>query len=175
MKMQRMPIAVVILGLVGGLGGCSSPPRSPVAPTTPAATVLPAPSVTSLSGAIGSTGGATAVTIVGSALATSVAFGGVTVEGTFDGRYPGAQLYVYTPAHAAGIVDVVVRGQNGESVTLPDAFTYAPPETFDFNGAWFGMGNNGQDTPIRFTIRDDLILGATCETYDDAYPGTPRP
>lgn len=104
---------------------------------------------------------------MGTALSTAVSFGGAVVQGRFDSRDPGAQMTLYTPAHASGSVDVVVSGQSGESVLLTDAFTYASPETFNFNGDWSGWGDNGQDRPILFTIQNNLLLAATCETFDD--------
>src|SRR5712671_5205173 len=117
---------------------------SPSIPTNPSAGVPvapPPPSVTSISPTVGSTGGATWVTIAGVGLGSAVAFGGTTVTGTFDGRYPGALMFLATPAHAAGIVDVVVTA-NGRSVTMSSAFRYASPDAFDFNGSWSGFGWN---------------------------------
>jgi hypothetical protein len=83
-------------------------------------------------------------------------------QGRFDSRSPNGLMVVYTPAHAAGTVDVVVSGVNGQSLTLKEAYTYASPQTFDFNGHWSGFGNNGQDTPIVFTIQNDMLLSAKC-------------
>jgi len=138
---------------------------SPSIPTKPSAGVPVAPSppsVTSISPTVGSTGGATWVTITGVGLGSTVAFGGTTVTGTFDGRYPGALMFLATPAHAAGIVDVVLTA-NGRSVTMPNAFRYASPDAFDFNGSWSGFGWNGQDNAIRFTIRDNRLLVVSCD------------
>ncbi len=76
---------------------------------------------------------------------------------------PSGVMLLYTPAHAAGTVDVVVSGLNGQSVTLANAFTYASPGTFDFNGGWLGFGNNGQDNSIQFDIRNDMLLSVSCD------------
>ena len=45
-------------------------------------------------------------------------------------------------AHAAGSVDVVVTNPGPASQTglLTGGFTYAPPESFDFNGTGEGEG-----------------------------------
>jgi hypothetical protein len=71
-------------------------------------------------------------------------------------------MLVVAPAHSAGIVDVVVDTANGLSVTMAEGYTYASPETFDFNGGWSGFGNNGQDNVIAFTIRDNRLLSVSC-------------
>jgi hypothetical protein len=60
------------------------------------------------------------------------------------------------------MVDVVVSGQDGRSVTLTDAYTYASPLTFDFNGDWAGIGETDQDGLVSFTIRDNLLLSVSC-------------
>ena len=160
---MRAARATVLLLVAQGMVACSSSPASsPATPTPTAVTSTPAPSVTSISPIVGSTGGATQVKITGAGLGTTVAFGGATVTGTFDSRYPGAVMFLGTPAHSAGIVDVVLTA-NGRSVTMPNAFTYASPDTFDFNGTWSGYGWNGQDNPIRFTIRDNGLLVVSCD------------
>lgn len=170
---MRMSNAVVLLVLALDLAGCGSssmPVVSTVAPT-----VASPPTVTSISPNIGSTGGAARLTITGANLGTAVTFGGATVQGRFDSRYPGAAMYVFTPAHAAGTVDVVVSGQGGQSVKLTDAYTYASPLTFDFNGNWSGFGNNGQDDLIVFTIRNDALLSVSCGPDETLTFSPPRP
>jgi hypothetical protein len=123
-------------------------------------TVGPSPSVTSLSPNVGSTGGATGVKIDGVRLGKTVTFDGVPVQGRFYSGNP--TMYLYTPAHTVGTVDVVVSGQGGESVTLRDAFTYTPALTFDFNGDWMSFGETDQDGLVAFTIRDNLLLTVSC-------------
>lgn len=73
----------------------------------------------------GSTAGGTAVTISGSYLdgVTSVQFGGGPAAFTPGGA---GQLFIQTPPHAAGPVDLVVRGPGGAS-TLAAAFSYLTP------------------------------------------------
>src|SRR5205809_654633 len=148
--MTLMRGAVLLLFACGTIGCGASP--TPAAPTAKAPTPVAAATVTSITPTLGSTGGATQVKITGAVLGATVTFGGAAVSGRFDSRYPGALMLLWTPAHAGGTVDVIVSGQNGHSVTLPNGFTYAPPQTFDFNGAWSGFGGTGQDNLIRFTI-----------------------
>jgi hypothetical protein len=90
------------------------------------------------------------------------------VTGRLDSRYPGSFVLAYTPVHAEGTVDVVVSGASGEPVTVAGGFTYVSPRTFDFNGRWSGYGNNGQDTPILFTIENGMLLEVTCQSISSA-------
>ena len=84
------------------------------------------PTLTAITAASGSTSGGTTVTLTGTALYT-----GTTV--TFDGtpcasvtRINATTLTCITPAHAAGVVDVVVTNMD-RSATLAGAFTYVTP------------------------------------------------
>jgi hypothetical protein len=171
---------VVILVLALDVTGCGSPLTpggSTVAPTviSPPSATSPSPTVTSISPTVGSIGGETEVTIIGAALGATVTFGGAAVQGRFDSRYPGARMILYTPPHAAGTVDVVVSGQGGRLVTLTGAYTYASPQTFDFNGDWVGFGNNGQDSQILFRIRDNALLSVSCDPEAALTFSPPRP
>jgi hypothetical protein len=73
-------------------------------------------------------------------------------------------LYTAAPAHLAGAVDVVVTNLDGQAVRLPRALTFAPPESFDFNGSWEGDADDGshQGTVIRFTIQDNVMVSLAC-------------
>ena len=154
---MRIRVAIVLLLIAQGTTGCgsSSMPGSTVGPT-----IVAAPSVASISPKIGSTGGSTGVKIDGTNLGTIVTFDGLPVQGRYFSGNP--TLYLSTPPHAAGMVDVVVTGQGGQSVTLTAAYTYASPLTFDFNGDWVGIGETDQDGLVAFTIRDNLLLSVSC-------------
>jgi IPT/TIG domain len=91
-----------------------------------------APSITSVSPATGSSLGGTTVTIAGAGLLANakVAFAasgelsppaGTNVVVSADGT----QITAKTPAHAAGIVDVVVTNRGGGKATTTDAFTFS--------------------------------------------------
>lgn len=90
---------------------------------------VPTLTIASISPAVGSTGGGTTVTIVGtgftSAIQSSVTFGGVA--STDVTVVDAVTLQATAPPHAAGTVDVVVTF--GASVTRTNAFTYqtTPP------------------------------------------------
>jgi hypothetical protein len=156
-------VGVAVLALyTAGCGASSIGAPSVVTPATRTSAA-----VRSVSPNLGSTGGATLVRIVGDGLGTSVTFGGVTVTGFVDNL---GFLWVYTPAHEAGAVDVVVSTPGGQPVTATRGFTYASWPTVDVNGSWSGYGNNGQDSEILFTIRDNTVLNAKCDDLP-GYPG----
>ena len=111
--------------------------------------------------------------IDGARLGTTVTFDGVAVQGKFFSGNP--TMYLSTPAHTAGTVDVVVSGQGGESVTLSNAFTYASPLTFDFNADWMSFGQTDQEGLISFTIRDNLLLSVSCGPDITLTFSPPRP
>ncbi|MEP6691054.1 MAG: IPT/TIG domain-containing protein [Gemmatimonadaceae bacterium] len=136
----------------------------------------PRPSVASVLPNIGSTGGATPVKIVGARFegGARVQFGGMPVRGFVDSRDPaGTILYAIAPAHDAGTVDVVVINPGGYAASLLGGYTYASPQSFDFNGDWTGFGNAGQDIPIGFTIRNNQVISAFCDTYATVTFATP--
>jgi hypothetical protein len=55
-----------------------------------------------------------------------------------------------------------VTNPNGLSSSLAGAYTFAPPETFDFNGDW--MAYQGDGPPVmQFTIRDNMLVRVSCD------------
>lgn len=122
--------------------------------------------------ASGSTGGGTSMTITGTGFrsGTTVTFGGERVNAY---AYNSTTLYMSAPAHAAGAVDVVVTRPSGDSATLTRGFTYATPQSFDFNGTWVGYALahppiSGQiramhaDMDMRFTVENNRVIDFTC-------------
>lgn len=86
----------------------------------------PAPTVSSLTPASGTSSGGTSVTISGANFVSGakVTFGGTA--GTVTATTATA-ITVTTPAHAAGVVSVVVTNPDGQSATLTNGFTYTAP------------------------------------------------
>jgi hypothetical protein len=82
-----------------------------------------APVVWNLSATVGNTAGGLVINILGTGLTstTSVTFGGTA--GTSVTTSSDNLVSVTTPAHSAGLVDVVITS-NGFSTTLPNVFTY---------------------------------------------------
>jgi len=158
---MRIKRTLLIMVVAQEVAGCGSPSK----PASMAGPTSPPPTITAISPAVGSTGGTTEVTITGTGLdrSATASFGSDTVGPAFyDPRRIGSVLMVYTRAHVAGTVDVVLTNPDGQSARLRNAYTFVPQQTFDFNGEWSGWPNNGQDVPIRFEIRNSEVLSASC-------------
>jgi uncharacterized protein (TIGR03382 family) len=84
----------------------------------------PAPALTSVTPARGSTNGGTVVTLSGAnfAAGATVSFGGVAASNVSVAST--SSITATTPAQAAGAVDVVVRNVDGQVATLTAAFVY---------------------------------------------------
>ncbi len=158
---------------------CSEAGKEPTAPAQPPAAVPPAgppPSVVAISPSMGSTGGATRAMITGTGLKEGavVQLGNAYARGRVARGDPqGTILYFEVPPHAAGTVDVVVTNPSGAADTLAGAYTFALPQSFDFNGTWSGFGNSGQDIPITFTIQDNVLISVSCDSYATLTFSTP--
>jgi hypothetical protein len=114
---------------------------------------------------VGSTIGDTPVVIIGTGLESglTVTFGGVPAAVRFDSRYRD-MIFLQTPPHAAGTVDVVVTNIGGLTGRVDGGYTYTVPEAFDFNGTWWGYPWDGSDLPVEFTIQNDGLVRASCDT-----------
>jgi alpha-tubulin suppressor-like RCC1 family protein len=82
----------------------------------------------------GSVAGGLAVTITGAAFqpGLTVMFGGTLATGV--SLVNSTTITALTPAHAAGVVDLVVRSPGGQEATLAGSFTYGAPPGGDFSG-----------------------------------------
>src|SRR3989442_2329446 len=91
----------------------------------------PAPTVTGVSPSSGPTAGGTAIAISGTGFAAgaTVTVGGTPATGV--SVVSATQINATTPAHAAGVADVVVTvGGQSSAINAADRFTYvAPPPT----------------------------------------------
>jgi IPT/TIG domain len=152
---------------VFGVAGCGRGPTAPSQPElrNPAATILPAPTILSVTPSIGSTGGGASIKITGAGLLPGirVTFGATIMAGWFD-KYSGG-VFVSTPSHAPGSVDVVVTNVDGQNDVAIGAYTFAPPESFDVNGNWRGVSFAGDyDEPFTFTVVNGAVVSITCAT-----------
>jgi IPT/TIG domain-containing protein len=126
--------------------------------------VFPRATISGVSPSIGTTAGGTPVVISGSQFrpGAKVTFGGIeTVPFLHDGS-----LYLATPPHAAGAVDVAVTNAAAESHTLVNGYSYAPPESFDFNGTWVGSAGAEYELHIAVTIENDFVTSVRCDGSD---------
>jgi MYXO-CTERM domain-containing protein len=86
----------------------------------------PPPTITTIAPTSGTTAGGTTVTITGTNFSTpAVTFGGTA--GTVTAAN-GTSITLTTPAHAAGMVDVVVTNADTQSATATNGFTFAIPD-----------------------------------------------
>ena len=130
----------------------------------------PQPSVVAVSPTIGSTGGGTPLKITGPGFQynVTVTIDGVVTKATlFNGS-----IYLTTLPHAAGSVDIVVSNPGGRTDPVAGGYTYAPPESFDFNGTWEG---GDHETPIRFTIQNNALTTVACGTSATFTVSPPTP
>ena len=170
--------------IVGGVSvgwltaGCNGPSSDlSRLPTAPAGSPSnePAPTVRSIFPTQGSVGGGTPVIIQGTGFATGAV---VMIDGAMVAGRLGRQdalgtttLYLETPSHAAGRVDIVIVNPDGKSGTFKAGFVYALPNSFDANGRWEGFSYDGTDRAVALVIRDNRVVSASC-IYDDvvAFP-----
>lgn len=163
-------------GIAAALGslGCSdssdsavTSPSAVVRPTSP--TSPPPASVTSVTVSRGSTAGGTKFKIRGTNLTrgSSVTFGNVkAVSNSYDPRdEPGTTLYITSPPHPAGVVDLVITTADGQ-LRLSDAFEFVDQEAFDFNGKWSGTTIDGSDVLIEFVIRNNTLVSGLCDGFE---------
>ena len=118
----------------------------------------------------GSSVGGTPLIITGPSLCcmeVTVTVDGIVVRDAESG-WPEDFIYLTTPAHAAGPVEVRVADRYGQSASA--MFTYASPATFDFNGDWLGWAQDVAAAPgsvnewarLGLTIRDNIVVSVLC-------------
>jgi hypothetical protein len=113
---------------------------------------------------IGSTAGGVEILITGTGVSYAAT---VTVDGIltpFEWGWPYDEIYLSTPAHAAGTVEVILTDRWGQAGR--GGFTYASPATFDFNGDWEGSAYPAVapewGVRLALTIRDNIVVSVLC-------------
>ena len=121
-------------------------------------TYLASPTVTSITPNMGSAAGGFSVTITGTNFAPvpTVTFGGAAATGVAFAS--STSLVATVPAHAAGMVDVVVMNPDGQSGTLDNGFTYVAPPTVTSVTPNTGSISGGADVAIAGA---NFVSGAT--------------
>lgn len=122
---------------------------------------VPPASIRFVSPNTGSTGGSTPLTITGTGFQSGAT---VTIDGIARTVYVAnsTTIFLSSPAHAAGTVDVVVTNPGGQADRLTGGYTYASPESFDFNGSWVGGAGSEYDYELGFTIQNNLLTSVSC-------------
>lgn len=163
------PILLAAALAAGCRGGSPAGPAAVPGAGQPAAPVT----ITAVAPVTGSTTGSTPLTLTGSGFqaGASVAINGLSVRAAVaDG---GSILRFSAPPHAVGSVTIVVTNPDGGEARIAGAYAYAPAETFDFDGEWFGGAGAEFDTALRFTVRGGVLVSVRCGaanpiTYDPA-------
>jgi hypothetical protein len=134
-----------------GLGTASNEFRLVVSTTTSTSSVT----VTSVSPTSGSTAGGTLISISGTGFKSgaTATFGGAAATVTAVST---VSITAFTPAHAAGAVDVVVTNTDGTAGTRAAAFTYTASTS---SNNW--QGTTGQSLPMSFSRGTSTITSFT--------------
>ena len=128
---------------------------------------LPAPTVAAVSLSGGFTGGGTALTVTGTGFSPTAT---VTLGGTAATEVvwvSSTSLMLKTPAHAAGLVNVVVTNPDTQSGTGTGLYTYAPPPTVtgvSLSGGPLEGGTLLTVTGTGFSSMATVTLGGTAAT-----------
>jgi len=108
------------------------------------------PTITSISPAVGPTAGGTSVSVIGSNFlsGSTLTFG--TTAATSVTVVDGSHISATTPAHAAGPVDVTLKGPDQQTAVLSNGFTFAvsPPIVSSITPS-SGTSNGGTAVTIR--------------------------
>jgi hypothetical protein len=165
-------VTASLLAAVMMSSGCGAGTPGPSSPSPTAPAALNPPSVSAVSPATGSTGGGTIVTITGSGFqpGATVTLG---VERQTTRVDQSTVIQVTTSAQNAGAVEITVTNPDGQSVRRSGGYTYASPQSFDFNGAWVGYAlahpdsqatsaPHHSDMPMLFTIENNVLTSVTC-------------
>ena len=163
-----MRTVVVILALSPGATACRGSESMAGSPVTPSAPSDSQPQIAAITPSAVSTAGTAWGTITGMGFASgaSVAFGGLVPQiQVKDSTTIHFWAYYARPyAHEAGTVDVVVRNPGGLQATLTRGLTFAPPESFDFNGSWVAYAGDDFDTDMRFVVENNGLKSLSCGT-----------
>ncbi len=167
-KRTRAGIFLLMLSL--GLIGCEAP-GSPAGPSAlspplvqqpgPQPTAIQ-PSVTAMSPRSGSTRGGAWATITGTDFqrGATVRLDASAVQSWVANS---ATITIWTTAHAAGTVDVIVTNPGGLEARLTGGYAYEPPESFDSNGDWIAHVGPEYEMDMRFTIRNNVLVSVSCD------------
>jgi hypothetical protein len=127
-----------------------------------------APQIDTITLDYGSTEGGDEVTITGTNFGATQGAGSVTFDGISATSYiswSDVEIVCETPAHAAGLVDVVVTADNGLSGTLSSGFDYIPPPEITGIDPAYGLIDGG--TAVTITGLDfEPAQGTGTVTFD---------
>ena len=161
---NKPQLGILLIWILLAVADCTGPaapsPIPPSAPPVPQPTRLQ-PTVTAITPNTSSTAGGAWGTIHGTQFQSgaTVRLGGV---GQMASVRDDATVVFWTTSHPAGTVDVVVTNPGGLSANLAAAYTFAPPDSFDFTGDWVAHAGPDYETDMRFAIRNDALVSLVC-------------
>ena len=86
---------------------------------------------------------------------------------------PDGTIYLWTPAHAPGQVEVAVSNQDGERSVVPGGFTFVAPESLDLAGTWVGCAGDHCHLSFGFTIEKGLLTSVSCDGTSYTFTAPP--
>ena len=170
-------IIALLCGLPPALAGCggteshartlTAPSAGPSAPADLHIATITPTAVSTLGGAWGQ------ITGTGFRSGVQVTFGGAAPHQIWLSDPNTIQFW--TSAHESGTVDVVVRNPGGGQDTLRQGFTFAPSESFDFNGTWVGYAGDDYSTEMSFVVENNALTRVSCGASPQWTFATPVP
>jgi len=161
---RLLPRAIVAPLMAVFAMSCGGDARWPTAPSAAPPTIL------AVSPNRGSTGGGTNVAITGSGF-QSGAMVRLGREWQIAQVLSNTMILLTTTPHDPGTVEIVVTNRDGQAARLGDGYSYAPAQSFDFNGTWVGVALAPSDhfgpprhsaIDVRFTIEGNVLTSFTC-------------
>ena len=145
--------------LIGESSGCNKDHTPPAG-----ASGLPPPAglaVIAVTPAAGSTEGGTWLLLNGASFQQGLV---ASIDGVAQQTYFGTSTIasLHTTPHAAGPVDIVITNPDGTTTRATGRYTFALPQSFDFNGTWAAYRDGSEDLLFRFTIQDNALISITC-------------
>jgi hypothetical protein len=142
-------LALLALGFLAH-AGARWQPLSVADGATPTPTITPAPTITSISPAIGPFAGGTTLTITGTGFVAGASVTFDAVAGTSITVVSATKITVDTPAGTPGAPVIVVTNPNGQAATITAGYTYlgVPPTLVSANPA---TGSTNGATPVVLT------------------------
>lgn len=156
-------ITCAACGGSGLVGNATAPTALVATPVVHTVTGLQ-PTIISVFPDVVSTAGDAWGTIIGTGFqpGAMIRFGATEIRSVFrDGT---TIQFARSGQHPPGVVDLTVINPDGEEATLPGAYTYVSPQSFDADGVWtaYADARNDYTIEMHFTIRDRVLVSLSC-------------
>jgi hypothetical protein len=158
--------------LIGESSGCGGGHTSLAGPSTLGPPPPPTLAVTAVTPSVGSTAGGTGVLLNGTNFQNGVV---ASIDGVAQQTFFGNSSFVAlsTTPHAAGPVDILITNPDGKTTLVSGKYSFALPQSFDFNGTWDAYRESSEDLLFRFTIQNNALISITCGSSTPIVFSTP--